>query len=162
MTPEYENFMSKEFRSKAIILDSRTLEVTTIDGEKYQVISEIGRYLDEETRNYMLHQIEAIFDNNFSEDRELMFKNIWLDATLHNVHFSGVFPGDRERERTRIGNRIKQIREEKGIEARELAKLAGIDPANLSRIENGRYSVGFDILSKIAASLGMKIDLVNI
>lgn len=46
--------------------------------------------------------------------------------------------------------------------ARELAKLAGIDAANLSRIEKGKYSVGIDILSKIAAALGKKIDFVDL
>ena len=70
--------------------------------------------------------------------------------------------GDRQQERARIGARIRQIRIDRGIEARDLAKLAGIDAANLSRIENGKYSVGIDILSKIAASLGKKIDLVDI
>lgn len=48
------------------------------------------------------------------------------------------------------------------MEARDLARLAGIDAANLSRIENGKYSVGLDILSKIAAVLGKKIDFVDL
>ena len=38
--------------------------------------------------------------------------------------------------------------------------LAGIDAANLSRIEQGKYSVGLDILSRIAFVLGAHIDLV--
>ena len=40
------------------------------------------------------------------------------------------------------------------------ADAAGIDAANLSRIEQGRYSVGLDILSRIAFVLGAHIDLV--
>ena len=48
------------------------------------------------------------------------------------------------------------------MEARDLAKLAGIDAANLSRIEKGIYSVGLDILSKIAAVFGKKIDFVEL
>ena len=52
------------------------------------------------------------------------------------------------------------MREAKGMEARDLALLAGIDAANLSRIEQGRYSVGLDILSRIAFVLGAHIDLV--
>ena len=63
-------------------------------------------------------------------------------------------------ERTRIGKKIRQIREEKGIEAKDLAKLANIDAANLSRIEQGKYSVGLDILSRIAFVLGCQIDIV--
>jgi len=56
--------------------------------------------------------------------------------------------------------KIRQIREEKGIEAKDLAKLANIDAANLSRIEKGKYSVGLDILSKLAFVLGCHIDIV--
>ena len=48
------------------------------------------------------------------------------------------------------------------MEARDFARLAGIDAANLSRIEKGKYSVGLDILSKIAAALGKKIDFVDL
>lgn len=76
--------------------------------------------------------------------------------------FLGISSGDRQGERIRIGGRIRQIREERNVEARELAKLAGIDAANLSRIEKGKYSVGIDILSKIAAALGKKIDFVDL
>lgn len=64
-------------------------------------------------------------------------------------------------ERKRIGSKIKQIREELNIEAKQLAAITGIDPANLSRIEQGKYSVGLDILSKIANALGYQIDFVK-
>jgi transcriptional regulator with XRE-family HTH domain len=46
------------------------------------------------------------------------------------------------------------------MEAKRLAMLTNIDAANLSRIEQGRYSVGLDILTKIAHALGVKVDLV--
>ena len=74
----------------------------------------------------------------------------------------GISTGTRQKDRTRIGERIRQIREDRGMEARDLARLAGIDAANLSRIEKGRYSVGLDILSKIAAVLGKRIDFVDL
>ena len=82
------------------------------------------------------------------------------DLSLIGVSFMGMSSGDRQEERTRIGRKIRQIREEKGIDAKELAKLANIDPANLSRIEQGKYSVGLDILSKLAFVLGCHIDIV--
>ena len=64
-------------------------------------------------------------------------------------------------ERKRIGAKIKAIRIEQNIEARQLSLLTGIDAANLSRIEQGKTSVGLDNLSKIANALGYKIDLVK-
>lgn len=46
------------------------------------------------------------------------------------------------------------------MEARDLALLAGIDAANLSRIEQGKYSTGVDILSRIAVILDAHLDLI--
>ena len=65
-------------------------------------------------------------------------------------------------ERIRIGNRIKEIREEKKIEAKTLAMLTGIDAANLCRIEQGKQSAGIDVLSKIANAMGYKIEFVEL
>ncbi|MBO7627324.1 MAG: helix-turn-helix transcriptional regulator [Paludibacteraceae bacterium] len=65
------------------------------------------------------------------------------------------------KERVRIGQRIKELRQELGFDARTLAFFADIDAANLCRIEAGKYSVGLDILSKIGYALGMEIDFVK-
>ena len=162
MNKELKRFMNAEFKSKARIVDSKMVEVTAPDGEVFQVLCQVGAYLSEETRKFELHLIEAIVDKNFSEDKEQMTNNIWRESFARGVAFLGISSGDRQGERVRIGGRIRQIREERNMEARDLAKLAGIDAANLSRIENGKYSVGIDILSKIAAVLGKKIDLVDL
>ena len=162
MNKELKRFMNAEFKSKARIVDSKMVEVTAPDGEVFQVLCQVGAYLSEETRKFELHLIEAIFDKNFSEDKEQMTNNIWRESFARGIAFLGISSGDRQGERVRIGGRIRQIREERNMEARDLAKLAGIDAANLSRIENGKYSVGIDILSKIAAVLGKKIDLVDL
>ncbi|MDO4931390.1 MAG: helix-turn-helix transcriptional regulator [Prevotellaceae bacterium] len=65
-------------------------------------------------------------------------------------------------ERIRIGNRIKEIREEKHLEAKALSLLTGIDAANLCRIEQGKQSAGIDVLSKIANAMGYRIDFVEL
>lgn len=154
--------MVTECKSKARIVDSKIVEVTAPDGESFQIICSIGKYLDEDHQKYELHLIEWIFDKSFSEDKEHMTNSIWREATLNGISFLGISSGTRHGERTRIGRRIRQIREERGIEARDLAKLAGIDAANLSRIENGKYSVGLDILSKVAAAFGKKLDFIDL
>lgn len=149
-----------ENKSKATILNQRMVEVIALDGEVFSVISNIGVY-NSETRNYQLRLIESIFDNNFSDDKEIMTRNIWRDFTLNGVMFRGMSSGDRQSERIRIGKRIREVREVKGVEARDLAKSANIDAANLSRIEQGKYSVGLDILSRIAFVLGYQVDIVS-
>ena len=160
MNKELKKFLATEFKSKATIIDDRMVEVVAPDGEVFSVLAQIGIYTSEETRHYQLHLVEYVFDKNFSDNKEIMTDNIWRDLLLNGVSFMGMSSGDRQGERTRIGKKIRQIREEKGIEAKDLAKLANIDAANLSRIEQGKYSVGLDILSKLASALGYHIDIV--
>lgn len=155
-----EEFLAFEFKSKARIIDDRMVEVVAPDGEVFSVLVSTGKYTNEEYRHYQLHVIEWIFDLNFSEDKELMTQKIWNGLLFNGVSFMGMSSGDRQGERTRIGKKIRSIREEKNIEAKDLAKLAKVDAANLSRIEQGKYSVGLDILSKIAFVLGYQVDIV--
>ena len=77
----------------------------------------------------------------------------------YGFSFNG-WSSDRYEERKRIGDRIRDLREEQNLEGKQLAALAKIDAGNLSKIEQGKYSVGFDILAKIADVLGAKVDLV--
>lgn len=67
----------------------------------------------------------------------------------------------RSEERKRIGERIKELRKKRNLDAKSLAMRIGIDASNLSRIEQGHYSVGFDILSKIATALNAKVDIIE-
>jgi len=155
-----KDFLAFQFKSKAKIIDDRMVEVTAPDGEVFSVLVSTGKYSNEEYRHYQLHIIEWIFDLSFSQDKELMTQKIWNGLLFNGVSFMGMSSGDRQGERTRIGKKIRSIREEKGIEAKDLAKLAKIDAANLSRIEQGKYSVGLDILSKIVFVLGCQVDIV--
>lgn len=93
-----------------------------------------------------------------------MTNSIWRESIQFAIGggILGISTGLRHKDRARIGERIRQIRVDRGLDAKDLAKLAGIDASNLCRIENGRYSVGLDILSKIAAVLGKRIDFVDL
>lgn len=153
--------METEYKSKAQILDDYRVEVQAPDGELFEIFSDIGKYDSKETQAYFLHLCEWIFDKNFSEDKETMINRIWRDMMINGVDYMGMDNGNRSAERIRIGARIRELREKKNMEARDLALLAGIDAANLSRIEQGKYSTGLDILSRIAHILGAKIDLVT-
>lgn len=63
-------------------------------------------------------------------------------------------------ERERIGARIKELRESKGLSVQELAIKVEMQRPNISRIEAGKYSTGIDILAKIATALDKRIDFV--
>lgn len=61
--------------------------------------------------------------------------------------------------RLRIGQRISELRQEKGLSLKELADMVGIDFSNLSKIERGKYNVGIDILYKVCKSLGVDLKI---
>lgn len=63
--------------------------------------------------------------------------------------------------RLKIGQRIAELRKEAGLSQRDLAERTGFNPSNIARIETGRYSVGLDVLSKIASALGASVELVK-
>lgn len=63
-------------------------------------------------------------------------------------------------ERERIGKRIAEIRNERGYTVRRLAELANLRAATISNVENGKFSVGIDILAKICDALEVKIEIL--
>ncbi|MCI1786094.1 MAG: helix-turn-helix domain-containing protein [Bacteroidales bacterium] len=67
---------------------------------------------------------------------------------------------DRDDERERIGAQIRSLREERKMDAKDLASLADLDASNLCRIEMGKYSPGLDILCKIATALNCTLEFV--
>lgn len=60
-------------------------------------------------------------------------------------------------ERERIGKMVAEMRNSKGYTIRGLAELCGISYQNITKIENGKYNVSIDILSKVANALGYEI-----
>ena len=160
MDKNLKKFMDTPTKSRAQILNEHEVEVHTPDGEIFKIWSHLARFENEEYRNYVLHLIEFIFDRNFSDDKEKMINRISRELILNAIPSVAIGPGNRQDDRVRIGKRIRELREAKKMEARDLAILTGIDAANLSRIEQGKYSTGIDILSRIAIVLNAHLDLI--
>ena len=103
----------------------------------------------------------AIIDKYYAEKPEqTLLSFLFRYMAISYAEMPVFVQKDRNDERERMGKRIKEIRDGLGMEAKELAMRSGIDAANLCRIEQGRYSAGFDILTKIAYALNCKIDFV--
>ena len=62
--------------------------------------------------------------------------------------------------RLRIGQRIAQLREERGMTQQQIADLTGLKRPHIARLEKGTHSAGIDILTKVAAALGCEVNLV--
>jgi putative transcriptional regulator len=56
-----------------------------------------------------------------------------------------------------IGNRIRSLREEKGISQQDLAALCNFEKANMRRIEAGRTNPTIYTLHKISQALGINL-----
>lgn len=63
----------------------------------------------------------------------------------------------KEYDKTAIGQRIKQIRLDKGMTTKEFGKLFGATDSNVSSWENGRTSPIYDRLKKIATYGGVSV-----
>lgn len=64
-------------------------------------------------------------------------------------------------ERERIGELLAQKRNEVGLSVRETAELSGVSYQNITKIENGKYNVSIDILSKITDALNCKLTIID-
>lgn len=57
-----------------------------------------------------------------------------------------------------LGNKIKQLRQEKGWSQDELAFHAGIDGRQISRYENDRVTPSVDVVVKLARAFNVSVD----
>ncbi|WP_293738988.1 helix-turn-helix domain-containing protein [uncultured Parabacteroides sp.] len=62
--------------------------------------------------------------------------------------------------REEIGLKIAIFRKESGLSQRDLAEKAGLTQNTIYKIENGKFSVGIDVLGKVAEALNRKIDII--
>lgn len=152
---------------QARFVDDSTIEVTAQDGEKFTWNTFFPT--PKQNQQYFAGRF-AYYFQTYSEDTINMSLGYWIWIKMNYDEGLGIYggKGDREeeriflhQERLRIGLRIRELRKEKNIEAKTLAQIANIDAANLSRIEQGRYAVGLDVLSRIALVLGAKVELAD-
>ena len=64
-------------------------------------------------------------------------------------------------ERKRIGKEIAELRLKNKLSQEQLASILGIQQQSVSRIEQGLFSVGFDMLQRIADALNSDIKIIK-
>ena len=57
-----------------------------------------------------------------------------------------------------IGDRIRAKRKEQKLSQRELAEMVHVSPSHISDIENGKKTIGVDILMRITEALQVSSD----
>lgn len=63
----------------------------------------------------------------------------------------------KEFEEVRVGERIKELREKKGLSLKDLADLTGFSTALLSQMENHLVSPSLGTIIKLAGALGVRV-----
>jgi transcriptional regulator with XRE-family HTH domain len=63
-------------------------------------------------------------------------------------------------DRLRIGSRLRELREAQGLTTTQLGERCGLTQSTISKVENGKWSVSLDILSKIAGALGCSVEII--
>ena len=141
-------------KTKVTYLDPKHFQVETPAGECF--VLTFARMIPMGEVEAMCEELADIFDSRYEGNVQSMWRKLPAAERGRVGKLLCVLP-DKMSERERIGRRIRQLREERGMLGKELAALVGIDPANLSRIEKGTFSPGLDILCRIAAALGKRI-----
>ena len=60
-----------------------------------------------------------------------------------------------------IGQRIAEIRRQKGMSLTDIAEITGLRRSTVWRVETGKFSSTIDVLCKIADALGYTIDVIE-
>lgn len=82
-----------------------------------------------------------------------------LEWWLRHRHYNTIMPSLLDR-RKQIGARMRELREAQGMTQAELARRAGITSGNVFRIEAGMYSMGLDLVNRVADALGARLDIL--
>lgn len=74
-------------------------------------------------------------------------------------------PFDQEqikKNRIKIGNTVRDIREKRGFSQDRLAEIMDVDRSTISKIENGKFSCSIDYLFKLSIALDFELRLNDI
>lgn len=119
-------------------------EPIDIDYDDY--VNHCYNYGGSEVRNL----IEELLSDSSDEEQQDFYDAVSFACENHN---RGI--------RSAVGCRLRHFRQQRNLTQQQLADLAGVTKANICNIERGAYSVGLDVLNKIATALGAEIQLIS-
>ena len=148
-----------EILTKVKFVSLNKVTVETPQGDRFTV--GLNHAVPVQLQEQDAQVIAYLFDKYYQGDPSVIMGPIYRDMINNHCWSAPYWYGpDRNNERERIGAQIRSLREERRMEAKELAAYADIDASNLSRIEKGKFSPGLDILCKIAAAMNCSVEIV--
>lgn len=62
--------------------------------------------------------------------------------------------------RKEVGRKIREMRERRGLTTSDVANIVGIDRATVSKLEAANWSPTLDQVLRIAAAIGVRLEIV--
>lgn len=151
-------------KTKVTYLDPKRVLVETLQGDKFIIgfHSEMNYQWEQQANIPFTDFLASLFDKYYKGDDMVIMGEITRQLMLNCFESVFSFQRDPIQNRVIMGNRIREIREKKGMDIMTLAFKSNIQPNTLKRIESGKYSADLDILAQIAQSMEMKIDFVEL
>lgn len=151
-------------KTKTSYLDPKRVLVETPQGDKFILgfHSEMNYLWEQQVNVPFTDFLASLFDKYFQGDETIIMGEITRQLMSNNFEPVFSFQRDPIQNRVLMGERIRELREQKNIDIMTLAFQANIQPNTLKRIEAGKFSVDLDILAQIAQGMGMKIDFVEL
>lgn len=136
-----------------------TLKVVTKKGEELLGYLAVKPASTEEEKQMIVDIVKHAFETSDN----LAEASNYIRLSPHMLTMGMMFkyvvkPSDALRKR--IGMRLRELRNARGMSVREFAFLIKMNPSNYSRIELGKHSPSVDTLNKIAYYLDAEIQIV--
>lgn len=151
-------------KTKTSYLDPKRVLVETPQGDKFILgfHSEMNYLWEQQVDVPFTDFLASLFNKHYQGDETIIMGEITRQLMSNNFEPVFSFQRDPAQNRVLMGDRIRELREQKNIDIMTLAFKANIQPNTLKRIEAGKFSVDLDILAHIAQGMGMKIDFVEL
>ena len=84
-----------------------------------------------------------------------------MGFTAHEINFICISMEKNIEQRIRIGKEVMQLRARSNLTQQQLSDKSRVTRANIAKIEGGKYSVGFDVLQRVAKALDADVKIVK-
>ncbi|MBQ9253183.1 MAG: helix-turn-helix transcriptional regulator [Bacteroidales bacterium] len=149
--------------AKVEFINTKRVRIETIEGDIYDIgYSDQTNYqINQKYDNHYINVVSELFDKYYDGTLQSIWGNILREMYRENLSgFLWISKDESIHDRIEIGKKIKELRQLQNLSAKDFAQKIGMDAGNLSRIEQGKFSVGLDTLNKIARALNTRIDFV--
>lgn len=110
----------------------------------------------EEANKALAKEMAGLSGNQHLKNANQLIRTIYKKELLKPMDKKLIIEMDH---RQRIGQQLKELREQAGLNQTQMAERTGLLQPNIARVEAGKYNVNIDTLNKMAEALGAEIEI---